>query len=330
MTELKRKKMRKLIGILICIIGAVIFFYPNVREYMIRHEAQKIEESFKILHEQVAEDGYVDSDTVTLDGESVSCNDLFKEMNEYNEALFESDQKLSDTFGYEDTPIDISELDVDAAIGYIKIPSIDCFLPLFLGASSEHLSRGAAVMGNTSMPIGGHNTNCVIAAHRGYQGSAFFKDIEEIAAGDLIEVANPWESLYYRAVSMDVIEPTDKEPLLIKEGEDAITLVSCHPYMIGGGPKRIVVHCVRDTSVVAVSDNVKVREAKDEISTNSADVAGHTDSTDTSVQNMKEVIESQSGTNTLIKIENVLRIVLPLAFIILPILFIFHHRRKDE
>ena len=337
MNEPGRKKMRKLIGILICIVGAVIFFYPNVREYIVRHETQKIEESFKNLHEQVAAGGTIDSSLVTPDGEPMSYEELYREMKEYNEILFSGEQKLSDAFGFEDTPVDVSVLGDDTAIGYIKIPSIDCCLPLFLGASTQHLSRGAAVMGNTSMPIGGENTNCVISAHRGYKGSAFFRNIGEIATGDLIEVANPWESLYYRAVSMEVIEPTNKEPLLIKEGEDAVTLVSCHPYMIGGGPQRIVVHCVRDTSVVPISDNVKVRETTDETNTDSLSNTSSTDTgtdtstdtKDTSVQNTDEA-SNQNGDNALIKVENALRIILPLAFIIVPILFIFPCKRKKD
>ena len=35
-------------------------------------------------------------------------------------------------------------------------------------------------MSQTSMPIGGENTNCVIAGHRGgYHGEQLFKNIEE-------------------------------------------------------------------------------------------------------------------------------------------------------
>lgn len=40
-------------------------------------------------------------------------------------------------------------------------------------------------MTQTSMPVGGENTNCVIAAHRGgYHGDAMFRDIEILQPGD--------------------------------------------------------------------------------------------------------------------------------------------------
>ena len=40
-------------------------------------------------------------------------------------------------------------------------------------------------MGQTSLPLGKRDSNCVIAAHRGYQGIPYFRDIEELKIGDL-------------------------------------------------------------------------------------------------------------------------------------------------
>ena len=46
-----------------------------------------------------------------------------------------------------------------------------------------HLAAGAAVLGNTSAPIGGDNTNCVIAGHRGWRGADYFRHIDRLAGG---------------------------------------------------------------------------------------------------------------------------------------------------
>lgn len=35
-------------------------------------------------------------------------------------------------------------------------------------------------MSQTSLPIGGNNTNCVIAGHRGYGGASYFRYIEKL------------------------------------------------------------------------------------------------------------------------------------------------------
>ena len=53
-------------------------------------------------------------------------------------------------------------------------------LPLYLGATLENLRKGAAVMGETSLSLGTKDSNCVIAAHRGYQGIPYFREIEKL------------------------------------------------------------------------------------------------------------------------------------------------------
>ena len=57
-------------------------------------------------------------------------------------------------------------------------------LALYIGSSIDNMSRGATVMNQTSMPIGGINTNCVIAAHR---SRGFFGDIEKLKIGDIVK-----------------------------------------------------------------------------------------------------------------------------------------------
>ena len=52
-------------------------------------------------------------------------------------------------------------------LAVLWIPRLNLELPVYLGASRENLAKGAALLGQTSMPLGGENTNTVIAAHRG-------------------------------------------------------------------------------------------------------------------------------------------------------------------
>lgn len=321
--------VKKLIGILICVAGLAIFFYPNLREYKLLKESEKIESEIQDLGKTDSSNETSNADDSSIDNtmtESTdntkktpiaSYNKLYREMVEYNERLFRDGQKLIDVFSYEDTPVDLSEFGTDNPIGCIKIPSIDCSLPLYLGASLDHLSRGAAVMGNTSMPIGGSSTNCVIAGHRGYQGVAFFRNLNNVAIGDSVEIVNPWGSLHYKVVSTEIVVPTDKEPLLIKNGEDAVTLVSCHPYM-GGGVQRIVVHCIRDESDVSDSNNA-VKETQNEI-------------TSTSNENNEGDVVAINTNNeeTLIVIEDVLRTVMPILIFILLAIILFSHNKKSK
>ncbi|MCD7818779.1 MAG: sortase [Lachnospiraceae bacterium] len=102
---------------------------------------------------------------------------LYLDMLEYNQNLVADGQELVDAWSYTQEPIDLSALgDDDTAIGYIAIPSMEVTLPLYIGASTENLAKGAAALSETSMSIGGEDTNCVIAGHRGYSGMPYFRE----------------------------------------------------------------------------------------------------------------------------------------------------------
>ena len=153
-------------------------------------------------------------------------------MDKYNKNLAQNGQSISDAWSYEQQPMDLENLNIDSdnpIIGYIEIPDMKIRLPLMLGASSKKLEKGAAVLSQTSMPIGGENTNCVIAGHRGWEGSAYFQCIENMKVGSKVYITNPWETLVYECTSIKVIYPDDVSSILIQPGKDMVTLFSCHP-----------------------------------------------------------------------------------------------------
>ena len=131
------------------------------------------------------------------------------------------------------------------AVGVLTIPAMDYEEPIYLGATDDHLNRGAAQLSISSMPIGGVNTNCVLAGHRGWNGALHFRHIELLKVGDEVRVTNLWETMTYTVSEIRIIEPWQTEALLIQEGRDLITLLTCHPYG-SGGRYRYVVYCERN------------------------------------------------------------------------------------
>ena len=117
-------------------------------------------------------------------------------------------------------------------------------MPIFLGATEQHMADGAAHLSQTSLPIGGENTNCVIAGHRGYNGASYFRYIDKLKVGDLVSVTNLWERLTYRVCEIKIIDPYDVTEILIQPGRELLTLLTCHPYA-SGGRQRYVVYCER-------------------------------------------------------------------------------------
>ena len=187
----------------------------------------------------------------------------------YNQSIYENEQKdLTDPFSYESASFDLTAYGLsDNIIGYLSIPVMDVELPVYLGANDENLAKGAVHLGQTSMPIGGTNTNAVLAAHRGYQGIPMFRDIEKLKTGDLVTITTPWDTLTYQVFQTEIIFPDEISKILIQPGEDMLTLFTCHPYRQNS--HRYVVYCKRTFAKEAeASQNPEETTFNPEISSN--------------------------------------------------------------
>ena len=114
--------------------------------------------------------------------------ELLAALQEYNRQLYAEKQcNLTDLEACEEPAADLTAYGIgDEIIGVLKIPAMELTMPVYLGASDVHLTAGAAVLGNTSAPIGGANTNSVIAGHRGWKGADYFRHIDRLQVGDTV------------------------------------------------------------------------------------------------------------------------------------------------
>lgn len=170
--------------------------------------------------------------------------ELYAAMQAYNERIYAEGQSgLCDPWSYTVPALDFSayRLEKDEAIGVIQIPSIGVSLPIYSGASSAHLNKGAALLSQTSFPIGGENTNTVIGAHRGWNAEDYLRDVEEVKIGDEIIVTNFWEELHYTVTEIKIIKPNDISPILIQDGRELLTVFTCHPYASGGKYRYLLI-----------------------------------------------------------------------------------------
>lgn len=167
-------------------------------------------------------------------------------MEAYNQRIFEEGQSgFNSVDAYETPSFLLSDYGLEEEVfGVISIPSLDVEMPIYLGASAENLALGAAHLSQTSLPIGGENTNCVIAGHRGWRGGAYFRDIPRLKAGELVEITNLWETLTYQVKEVKTIYPKSNKSLLIQQGQDLLTLMTCE-YAPGGVKNRCLVICER-------------------------------------------------------------------------------------
>lgn len=171
---------------------------------------------------------------------------LWLDMQDYNQAIFQEGQTgLSDPSAYEKASFKLSDYGLENEIfGVLSIPRLDLDMPIYLGATKQNMANGAAVMGQTSLPIGGSNTNCVLAGHRGWNGAAYFLYINQLEPGDIVTVTNLWETLTYQVVDTQIISPNDVDAIHIQPGRELFTLLTCHP-PASGGKQRYLVFCER-------------------------------------------------------------------------------------
>jgi len=176
---------------------------------------------------------------------------LNTEMVDYNYELFEAEQ--AGLISLESTEeVDFSVIEnagfTDEMLGYLTIPSIGLSLPILAGSSHGNMLRGAAHLTQSSLPVGGINTNTVITAHRGLSRARMFRDIPQLEIGDEIRITNFYQTLVYRVISpIDVVDsdsvfsvsehnfvinPDDIASVKIVPGRDLVTLFTCEPYRI--------------------------------------------------------------------------------------------------
>lgn len=178
--------------------------------------------------------------------EAVPYEKLREQIEQYNTWLYEGKQlALTNAAAYEEPAFILTQYGLqDETFGIIYIPKLEVTLPLYLGANDENMANGAAVLGQTSVPIGGMNTNAVIAGHRGWNGYPYFLNLDELQIGDLVYIDNIWAQMKYETVDIQIISPDDIDAIKIREGRDLITLLTCHPPNTGGR-QRLLVFCER-------------------------------------------------------------------------------------
>ncbi len=224
----KRSKKIYILPGIIFLIGLGVMLYPVFTDWMYQLNVKSQTEAYEEKMQT-----------------NPKLEELYQELQRRNVALYEEKQRnLVDPWSYEQSSIDLTEYGIeDNIIGFIEIDKMDIELPILLGANSVNMSEGAGHLTETSYPIGGENTNCVLAAHRGYMYAKMFRDIELLELGDEILIKNFREDLVYEVAEIQVIKPTEVDKLLIQEGRDLVTLITCHPYR--HNYQRYVVICER-------------------------------------------------------------------------------------
>ncbi len=254
-----KRKLLIALAVLLYFFGLGVLLYPTIRTAAFRQvERREIRRFEEYRAENRAEENnpsnaVIDAPEDILHPESPAQTEpaeterTFPELWEacvaYNTQLVEEQSISLTAAGMNSPAIVLSDYGWEQEVfAALSIPSTGIEAPLYLGASRSNLTKGGVILGQTSLPIGGESTHCVIGGHRTWNAILHpFISLEEVAVGDLVQITNPWETLSYRVISTQTIYPDDLEQVRIQPGRDLLSIFTCtYP-----NTKRVLVTCER-------------------------------------------------------------------------------------
>lgn len=225
-------------GIIVALValafGALVFTYPMVSNLLNQDRYGAV-----VKEQAGAVDGASDADLEAARQAAIA----------YNEKLLDSRTVVTDPFDPDTQRVTNEEYESvlnlagDGVMGTITIPKIHVQMPIYHGTSSEVLQEGVGHLEETSVPVGGASTHCVLSGHTGLPSAKIFDNLDQLEVGDYFIITVLGEDLAYRVTSTEVVLPDETESLVIQPGKDLVTLVTCTPY--GVNTHRLLVHAER-------------------------------------------------------------------------------------
>ena len=209
---------------LILLTGLGLILYPSVSNW------------WNSLHQTRAIASYAE-DVGNVSAEEKQA--MLEAARVYNEKLAKGERSFF--LSEEEEAEYMSLLDVSGTgiMGYIQIPAIDVYLPVYHGVDEATLQVAVGHIAGSSLPVGGSSTHCLLSGHRGLPSSKLFTDLDQMQEGDVFLLTVLDETLTYEVDQIRIVLPEEIEELAIVEGEDYCTLITCTPY--GVNTHRILV-----------------------------------------------------------------------------------------
>ena len=240
--------------VLLFITGAVIFFYPFIANAINTYYANQMVETVQ----KEANDQFLKEKKARLRKEKKAVRETAaKQVIGLTEDMFDVDESDYRPLSKEDYQKHL--------IGSVYIPKISVGLPLFDETTDDLLEQGATLLQGTSYPTGGYSTHSVITSHSGLPEKKLFTDLEKLKVGDYFLVNNLDKTMKYEIESIKEVLPTETDDLIIQEGKDMMTLLTCTPYMINTHRLLVTGHRVPYTEDEAKKEisSVKKSQQKD-------------------------------------------------------------------
>lgn len=203
--------------ILILLIGLSLLLYPTFADW------------WNSMHQSRAIASYADQ-VANLDQDRYA--EIWEAAIAYNEALTERSNSYLLSEEQKAEYEALLNVGGSGIMGYVEIPYIGVTLPIYHGTSEAVLQVAVGHLEWTSLPTGGESTHCVISGHRGLPSARLFTDLDKLEVGDVFMMRILDQVLTYEIDQIRIVEPHETKDLLIVEGGDYCTMVTCTPYGI--------------------------------------------------------------------------------------------------
>ena len=240
---MKRIKISTIILILVFLVGLSLLLYPTVSDYWNSlHQSQAIVEYSQEV-EKMDQELY---------------EKLWSEAIQYNKTLTNHPNRFEMTEEEKQKYDKLLNVSGNGIMGYIEIPAIDCFLPIYHGTNEAVLQTSIGHLEGSSLPTGGAGTHCVVSGHRGLPSARLFTDLDKLKEGDRFVLKVLDRTLTYEVDQILTVDPYDLEALAIDPQQDYCTLVTCTPY--GINTHRLLVRGRRVEDIAQTQETQAVRE----------------------------------------------------------------------
>ena len=221
------------------VVGLSLLLYPTVSNYWNSFRQTKAVASYEQEVANLKADEYQ-----KIWDDAVQFNQKLVAKGKFNKLTITEEQEYNTLLNVDGT----------AMMGFISIPSINVYLPIYHGVSDEVLQVAIGHLNWSSLPTGGTSTHCVVSGHRGLPSAKLFTDLNKLIEGDVFSIHVLDKTLTYEVDQIKIVEPFQTNDLKIVEGEDYVTLVTCTPY--GVNSHRMLVRGKRNDALT--EHNVRV------------------------------------------------------------------------
>ena len=232
-----KKHLSTIILILIFLVGLSLVLYPTVADY------------WNSLHQSRAIATYAE-EVAHIDTEKYTA--VWQDAVAYNQSLRARDNIFLLSDQQKAVYDELLNIGGNGVMGYIEIPAIGVSLPVYHGTDEAILQIAIGHLEWTSLPVGGESSHCVVSGHRGLPSARLFTDLDQLKAGDTFIFRILDETLTYEVDQIKIVLPHETDDLLIQDGRDLCTLVTCTPYGVNSHRMLVRGHRVENAEIAKV------------------------------------------------------------------------------